>query len=111
MERKQLRIFSAHKPKFQRTKPTKYSPMYGAPDYSVFCFREKTENIIREGVEKEYCVVAYHANGDIYIGEKYGLIDITNRRFVSLLNHSYIWNEILIDEILHVIRIYIDEKR
>lgn len=105
--KKQLVILSMHKPIFKKTIPQQFKASYGVPEYGFYS-RQNANSIINEAVNEKYTVFVHHANGNDFLARGHRLINLCKRQNINLLYNSFVWDEIIIDEIMRTVRIYID---
>lgn len=107
--KKQLVINSAHafvRP-VKNTTSAKYCATYGVPYYG-FYLNTSADKIIKEALSDGYTVLVRHANGNDYIAREYHLVNLTKRQYISLLYNHFTFDEIVIDNVLRIVHIWID---
>lgn len=107
--KKQLVINSAHafvRP-IRNTTSAKYCATYGVPDYG-FYLNTSANEIIRKALSDGYIVLVGHANGNEYLAREYHLVNLAKRQRVSLLSNHFTFDEIIVDNVLKIVHIWID---
>lgn len=105
--KQQLIILTKHKPHFKKINSTRYGAPYGVPEYG-FYFHQNANGVISDALSEGYTVFAHHGNGKNYLARGLHLINLEHRQDINLLYHHFVWDEILIDNVLKTVRIYID---
>lgn len=109
MKKQQLVINSAHG--FIRPiKHTaiKYHANYGMPEYG-FNLNTNARKVINAALSENYTVFVNHADGRIFLARQHSnyLLNLENRQ-LTYLHGDYNFDEIVIDNITKVVRIWID---
>ena len=87
----------------------KYRAEYGVPEYGFYIAPSVSANdIIGKAQQEGYVVFANHANGNRYMAQGYRLIGLEKRQVISLLYNHFDFKKIAVDNVLKVIRIWID---
>ena len=109
MKKQQLVINSAHtfvRP-IKNTTSAKFKATYGVPDYGFYLDTSANE-IIKKAQSDGYTVLVGHANGNEYLAREYNLINLAKRHCISLLYNHFTFDEIVVDNVLKIVRIWID---